>query len=190
MARPRSEDKRKAILAAATNVVAKLGVSAATAKISKAAGVAEGTLFTYFDDKDALLNELFLELKRELRDAKVGGAPASGALVDRARHMWDRYVNWGVAHPTKRRALHQLAVSDHVTPASKQIAKAMFAEVDATLQEGLAGGPLRDQPPALAGAILMALAETTIDFMAREPKRADNLKRAGFEAFWNAISRS
>ena len=54
MARPRSEDKRTAILEAATEVVAVLGVGAPTAKIAKGAGVAEGTLFTYFATKDDL----------------------------------------------------------------------------------------------------------------------------------------
>jgi AcrR family transcriptional regulator len=190
MARPRSEDKRKAILVAATKVIAKLGVSAATATISTTARVAEGTLFTYFEDKNALLNELFLELKRDLRDGKVSDSPASRALPDRARHMWDRYIDWGVAYPTKRRALNQLALSGRVTPGSRDIAKAMFAEVDATLEAGLAGGPLKGQPPAFAGAIMMAIAETTIDFMAREPERAAELERAGFEAFWKGVSRS
>ena len=58
MARPRSEDKRSATVSpdAAAQVVAEYGVSAPTAKISKVAGVAEGTLFTYFATKDELLN--------------------------------------------------------------------------------------------------------------------------------------
>ncbi|HYS81455.1 MAG TPA: helix-turn-helix domain-containing protein, partial [Anaeromyxobacteraceae bacterium] len=63
MARPKSEDKRNALLAAATQVIAELGVSAPTARIAQVAGVAEGTLFTYFRTKDELLNELYLALK-------------------------------------------------------------------------------------------------------------------------------
>jgi hypothetical protein len=63
MARPLSEEKRTAILEATAEVVAMLGVSAPTAKIAKEAGVAEGTLFTYFANKDELLNGLYLELK-------------------------------------------------------------------------------------------------------------------------------
>ena len=51
MARPLSEEKRTAILEAATEVVAMLGVSAPTAKSPKEAGVAEGTLLTYFANK-------------------------------------------------------------------------------------------------------------------------------------------
>ena len=73
MARPLSEDKQTAILEAATEVVAMLGVSAPTAKIAKGAGVAEGTLFTYFANKDELLNRLYLELKMDLRDAMMTG---------------------------------------------------------------------------------------------------------------------
>ncbi len=43
MARPRSEDKRNAILSAAIETLAELGVRASTSKIAKVAGVAEGT---------------------------------------------------------------------------------------------------------------------------------------------------
>lgn len=39
------------------------GPAAPTAKIRRRAGVAAGTLFTYFANKEELLNELYLELK-------------------------------------------------------------------------------------------------------------------------------
>jgi AcrR family transcriptional regulator len=54
MSRPKSDDKREAILAAATSVFAEGGLSAPTSAISKVAGIAEGTLFTYFLTKDDL----------------------------------------------------------------------------------------------------------------------------------------
>src|ERR1700745_4092360 len=112
MARPLSEDKRTAILEAATEAVAVLGVSAPTAKIATDAGVAEGTLFTYFANKDELLNRLYLELKMDLGDAVITGYPAGKSLIERSRHFWDRYIGWGSAHPLKRGALRELAVSD------------------------------------------------------------------------------
>lgn len=189
MARPRSEDKRNAILAAATEVVAALGPSAPTARISRAAGVAEGTLFIYFEDKDALLNELYLELKRDLRNATMEGYPASAALVERARHVWDRHIDWGVAHPARRRALNQLAVSDRILPRTREVSAAMFAEVEAMVMGGAERGALADQPPAFVTAILVALAETTMGFVEREPAEAERYKRAGFDAFWRAVSK-
>ena len=72
MARPLSEQKRDAILDATAKLVAAQGIGASTAQIARAAKVAEGTVFTYFETKDALLNALFVRL--ETRLAMVLGA--------------------------------------------------------------------------------------------------------------------
>ena len=64
MARLKSEEKRNAILAAATRLFAERGLAAAlTSEISRLAGIAEGTLFTYFGTKDELINSLYREGK-------------------------------------------------------------------------------------------------------------------------------
>ena len=188
MARPLSEDKRTAILEAATDVVALLGVSAPTAKIAKGAGVAEGTLFTYFATKDELLNRLYLELKTDLRDAIMAGYPTGGRLIDRGRHFWDRYIGWGSAHPLKRRAMRQLAVSDRITEECKKLVGDAFRQVNDMLHECAAGGAMRHQPPSFVSAILSAIADTTMDFIAREPAHAKRYTKAGFDAFWNAVA--
>ena len=82
MARPKSEDKRNAILDAATHLFAERGLTAApTSEISKLAGVAEGTLFTYFKTKDDLINALCREIKLELADAMIRISPGRRKLV-------------------------------------------------------------------------------------------------------------
>ncbi|MGL8445922.1 hypothetical protein NA471_14545, partial [Salmonella sp. NW547] len=43
MARPKSEDKKQALLEAATQAIAQSGIAASTAVIARNAGVAEGT---------------------------------------------------------------------------------------------------------------------------------------------------
>jgi AcrR family transcriptional regulator len=94
MARPKSEDKRNAILDAATRVFAERGLTAApTSEISKQAGVAEGTLFTYFKTKDDLINALYREIKLELADAMMSGFLRKKTVRTRLRHVWDGYVN-------------------------------------------------------------------------------------------------
>ncbi len=66
MARPKSEDKKQALLEAATQAIAQSGIAASTAVIARNAGVAEGTLFRYFATKDELINTLYLHLKQDL----------------------------------------------------------------------------------------------------------------------------
>src|ERR1700737_1648950 len=188
MARPLSEEKRTAILEATAEVVAMLGVSAPTAKIAKDAGGAEGTLFTYFPSKDELLNRLYLELKMDLRDAVITGYPAGKNLIDRSRHFWNRYVGWGSAHPLKRRAMRQLAVSDRITEETKKLLGDAFGPVNDMMRECAAGGAMRHQPPAFVSAIVSAIADTTMDFIAREPAQAKRYTKAGFDAFWKAVA--
>src|SRR5580692_2721138 len=188
MARPLSEDKRTAILEAAAEVVATLGLSAPTAKIANGAGVAEGTLFTYFANKDELLNRLYLELKIDLRDAMITDYPAGKSLIDRSRHVWDRYIGWGSAHPLKRRAMRQLAVSDRITEECKKLVGDAFGEFNDMMRECAAGGAMRHQPPAFATAIMGVIADTTMDFIAREPAQAKRYTKAGFDAFWKAVA--
>jgi AcrR family transcriptional regulator len=121
-------------------VGATLGLSAPTAKIAKGAGVAEGTLFTYFVNKDELLNRLCLGLKMDLRNAMMTDYPASKSLIDRSRHVWDRYMRWGSAHPLKRRAMRQLVGSDRITGKSKKIVADAFEEVGDMMGDGLGLG--------------------------------------------------
>ena len=64
----------------------------------------------------------------------------------------------------------------------------MFAEIDEVLEEALADGGPSGLPIDFAGAIMITLAETTIDSIEREPRRRRALTRAGFSAFWNAIT--
>ena len=188
MARPLSEEKRTAILEATAEVVAMLGVSAPTAKIAKEAGVAEGTLFTYFANKDELLNRLYLELKMDLCGAMMTGYPAGKSLIVRNRHVWDRFIGWGSAHPLKRRAMRQLAVSDRITEESKKLVGDAFGEFDDMMRECAADGAMRHQPPSFVSAILSAIADTTMDFIMREPAQAKRYTKAGFDAFWNAVT--
>lgn len=71
MSRPRSDEKRKALLEAATRIIVTQGLSAPTAGIAKEAGVANGSLFTYFETKSDLYNQLYLELKVERAKAAL-----------------------------------------------------------------------------------------------------------------------
>lgn len=184
MARPLSDDKRNAILASAAQSVAALGMGAPTAKIASGAGVAEGTLFTYFPTKDALLNELYLALKHEVAAAMMAGYPTAGPLKLRWRHVWDRYVDWGAANSAKRKAIRQLAVSDRIGESVKRSGGEAFRDVYALMEESVATGAMTKQPLAFVAAILEALAETTMEFIAREPREHSRYRSAGFEAFW------
>jgi AcrR family transcriptional regulator len=143
VARPRSEDKRNAILDAATRVFAERGLTAApTSEISKEAGVAEGTLFTYFKTKDDLMNALYRAIKLELADAMMSGFPRKNSVRTRLQHVWDGYVNWGVTNPEQRRVLAQLLVSGMLSKESIEAGKRALRDAEYDSQrDGAAYSP-------------------------------------------------
>jgi AcrR family transcriptional regulator len=187
MARPRSEDKRNAILAAAVKVMAEFGAGAPTSKIAREAGVAEGTLFTYFATKDELLNQLYLEVKGTLHEAMMEGFPNGAPLRERVRHVWHAYVHWGAEDVARRRVMQQLSVSAALLPATRARGAEAFCAVSEMIAESVSIDMLREQSPDFGGAIMSSLADMTIDFMLRDAAQAESYCEAGFIAFWNAI---
>jgi AcrR family transcriptional regulator len=114
MARPKSEDKRDALMAAAARVIAAQGLSAPTAVIAREAGVSNGSLFTYFETKADLFNQLYLELKTGMATASLEGLPVKAPLSEQLSRMWSNWMRWGTSSPGKRRALALLDVSDDI----------------------------------------------------------------------------
>lgn len=92
MARPKSEDKKQALLEAATQAIAQSGIAASTAVIARNAGVAEGTLFRYFATKDELINTLYLHLKQDLcqSGSEPSRAPSGDPSTGRQRKAHQR----------------------------------------------------------------------------------------------------
>jgi len=191
VARPKSEDKRNAILDAATRVFAERGLSAApTSEISKQAGVAEGSLFTYFKTKDDLINALYREIKLELADAMMSGFPRKKSVRTRLRHVWDGYVNWGVSNPEQRKVLAQLQVSGMLSKESIEAGSAPFVEMQNMIRDAIEQRILRgDLPIELISKTLSALAEATMGLIVLKPAMANKYRDGGFEIYWAGITR-
>jgi AcrR family transcriptional regulator len=188
MARPRSEDKRNALMAAATRVIVTQGLSAPTALIAQEAGVSNGSLFTYFETKADMFNQLYLELKAGMASAALEGLPANAELREQLFHAWSNWMGWAVSNPEKRRALAQLGVSDEITPASRAAGHKTMAGIAELMERSRAKGPMRKAPMGFVAAIMNSLAEATMDFMVQDPTNADKHCKVGFDALWRVLS--
>lgn len=189
MSRPRSGERRNAILAAATRVIASGGLTgAATSAIAREAGVSNGSLFVYFDTKSALLNELYMLLKTEMAEAAFADAPASGPAVEQLRLTWTRWLRWATACPDKRRALAQLEVSDDITAGSRELVREAYRPVAGLLERCRLGGPMADVPISFVLVLIGAIADSTMDALIRDPDGAQERSRVAFEAVWRVLA--
>ena len=188
MARPRSDERRSAIMVAAARVIAAQGLGAATATIAKEAGVSNGSLFTYFETKADLLSQLYVELKSEMGAVALQGLPTEGDPRDQMLHLWRNWLRWAASRPEKRRALAHLGVSDDIAPESRAAAHQTMAGVAALLEQSRKNGPLRNAPLAFVSALMSAMADTTMDFMIADPANADAHCQTAFEALWRMLA--
>jgi AcrR family transcriptional regulator len=188
MSRPRSDEKRSAILEAATRIIVMQGLSAPTAGIAKEAGVANGSLFTYFETKTDLFNHLYLELKAEMASATLKNLPVSEELHEQFFHAWRNWMNWVLSNPEKRRALAQLGVSDDITSETRAVGHKTMAPVAELLGRARAGGPMQNVPMGFVVAVMNSVAEATMDFMIQDPANAKKHSKEGFDALWRMVS--
>jgi AcrR family transcriptional regulator len=175
-------------MAAAARVIAAQGLAAPTAMIAQEAGVANGSLFTYFETKADLFNTLYLELKSELASVSLKGLPVTTDLRKQTFYAWSRAMDWAMSNPEKRRALAQLSVSDEITPASREAGHKAVAGLAALLERSRAEGPMRNAPMRFIVAIMNAMGDATADFMIHDPANAKKHCKAGFDALWRMLA--
>ena len=187
MARPLSDEKRSALLRAATRVIVTQGLGAQTAVIAREAGVASGSLFTYFETKKILFNELYLELKAEMASAALKNLPRNSALRKQLFSVWSNWMHWAISDPDKRRALAQLSVSEEITPETREASHKHTAGMAELLERCRAAGPMREASMSFAVSVMNSLAETTMDFMLQDPKNAEKHCQLGFNALWRIL---
>jgi AcrR family transcriptional regulator len=190
MAKQKSQDKPKAILEAAIAVFAERGFwNTPTSLISKTAGVADGTLFNYFETKDELINAVYLEIKRELAGELLAGLPANGTVQDKMRHIWNHYIEWGVQYPDKLKVLHQISESFSLDDEVKSQGNEPFAEIEQMARESVKKGEFRDYPVEYLGALMDNQAVMTVRFIMMSQDKEADYQKIGFDILWNGIIR-
>ncbi|EMC4145427.1 TetR/AcrR family transcriptional regulator [Cronobacter sakazakii] len=187
VARPRSEDKRMAILEAATEAIAEAGLGASTALIARKAGVAEGTIFRYFASKDDLYNARYVHLKQDFCRSMIGKLDSKNDHKENIRYVWNSFIDWGLTKPEANLAARKLEVSSRITDESKKLVTDIYPELHELCEKCILPLFRSSEFRAFGDEIFFALAQTTMDFATREPARSDEFKAVGFDTLWRAM---
>ncbi|MBY7946334.1 TetR/AcrR family transcriptional regulator [Vibrio fluvialis] len=183
-------DKRLAIIESAETLIAELGFRGLSMhKLAQKAGVAAGTLYRYFDDKEHLLLEVRLHVSRRIAEAVQANVSDDMPLKQRFRTMWLNI--WSLASSDGDLICNRLQYESLPTTTgcnTRELERKMFTKVDLLFDQGKNQGLFKP----LDNQILAALSfETTVVLAQKNVSglyQLDNDQlQAVIEASWDAI---
>ncbi len=158
------------------------GVRVSTAKIAKAAGVSNGTLFNQFPTKQALIDALYLSIKTDLAGS-VGEFDKADPLERNMRQLWDKLLTWARSNPQAQVVGNLLHDSDLVSgdavAAGYEVSRAPFE----MLVEAQATGLLVDLPLQYLAALIRHHIDETV-----ASELDDEQVDVAFQVLWNGIA--
>ncbi len=183
-------DKREQILTAAEHLIAESGFQGLSMqKLANEAGVAAGTIYRYFSDKEHLLEELRLNITQRVASAVQAGVSEEMPLKERYRTMWLNIWNFSNSNAC--------AISNRVqydslpgTTNSKvrEMERKMFSQVDRLFDQGKQQGALKPLDNHVLGALSF---ETSVALARRHAmgfyRLSNDELEAAIEASWDAI---
>lgn len=98
---PERADRKESILAAALACFVERGFhGTAIPQIAERADIAAGTIYHYFDSKEALVNALYRGWKQAIAQRVFAAFPQGAPVRDQFRVMWHEMVAFATAEPT------------------------------------------------------------------------------------------
>ncbi|EGX7688243.1 TetR/AcrR family transcriptional regulator [Vibrio parahaemolyticus] len=183
-------DKRDQILAAAEQLIAESGFQGLSMqKLANEAGVAAGTIYRYFSDKEHLLEEVRLNVAKRIASAVQAGVNDDMPLKERYRTMWLNI--WNLAG-SNLNAISNRVQYDSLPCTTRnktwELERKMFAQVDRLFNQGKEEGVFKP----LDNEVLSGLSFEASVALARKHalgfyQLEDDALEAAIEASWDAI---
>jgi TetR/AcrR family fatty acid metabolism transcriptional regulator len=175
MARPRTADKRRRILDAATSVFARKGYFAArVSEIAKKAGVADGTIYLYFRSKEDILVRLFDEVMSEHVEEAREAVRALPSVPERLLAIAERHLAV-LGENRDRAAVFQVELRQSTRFMERFTASWLhdyFELLDEVMQRGQRDGSLRsDVNRRLAAKMFFGALDETVTSWLLSDKR-------------------
>jgi AcrR family transcriptional regulator len=101
-------DKRSAILNATLDLIAERGFHGTPMSlVAKRSGVSTGIIYHYFENKDALIHELYTDIKARFSSALLRGNPQALAWPEVFEQLWLNAYHFYVENPKQTGVLEQ-----------------------------------------------------------------------------------
>jgi AcrR family transcriptional regulator len=186
------ENKRERILLAARRLFVKQGFhSTPTSSIAREAGVANGTLFHYFNTKEELINTLYKETNKSVFTISTAGVDKEKNINRKLRLLWYNTVKWAMNRPQDFLFLQQYSNS----PFTSQITQEKISDHSSLyydlINQGKDKGILKDIPTDLMYQLITYQIYGIINylFQYKEFQNNSTYLSMAFDFYWDSIAK-
>lgn len=179
--------KRDQILEAALGLFIEKGFEKTpTSAISKAAGVATGTLFHHFKTKEDLINALYLEVKFALLESLAPHVAAENDLKGKFYSLWFNMISWVMANPQRFMFLAQFGESAHIANSTREKVEIAFGDAKALYTQGVIEGVFAELPEELMLTLGSSHIFSSCNYFLQQPElwQDKKVQQKVFESFW------
>ncbi|HSM95308.1 MAG TPA: TetR/AcrR family transcriptional regulator [Rhizomicrobium sp.] len=186
------DDKRVRLLEAALDLFETRGFDAvAVPEIAAKAGVAVGTVYRYFETKEALVNALYRHWKQAYNDFVLAPAPRNMRPRELFSRYWNRMTLFARSNPRAVRFMDLHHHAAYLDEESRALSKSYARAAEEFVRAARAEGAIRDLNPTMVVALMWGAAVGLTKFAASGALEFD-AKMAGEmeDALWRAIASS
>lgn len=186
-------EKRDAVMRAALELVAEHGFHGSPmALIAERAGVAAGTIYRYFENKDLLIRETYACLEEQILASVMAGYPGDRPLRERFLHIWQQLVTYYLNAPLDFRFIAQFYNSPFGVACrrDKLLGRQEKDPVTGLFEEGQEQQIIKELPlPALCALTYGPLVNLCRDHILQFIELDETLITRTAEACWDAVRR-
>ena len=143
--REKDEKKYEAICNASIDLINEVGFShTSMSKIAKRAGVAPATIYIYFENKEDLLNKLYLRIHRTLSQKIIPPELDSSSIERAMKTVWSRLYDVLTCDKRSFEFIEQFIHSPLINEVAHEEAWGYFDAIDKILEVGTNRGIVRD----------------------------------------------
>jgi len=181
--------KRETILETTLNIISEVGIQGTSLPdIIKQSGVAAGTIYYYFKDKNDLIDTLYLEVKQEAGKAFIIGIDQDITHKEKFFLIWKNLYLFYIANPKKFELLEDYANSPLVKNEIKAITQSYYQPVTNYIESGIKLGVLRELPVQLMiNLLLRNISSFTRMVLLNEIKPSEELIESVIQSSWDSI---
>ena len=167
------------------------GASVPTSKIAQQAAVSNGTLFNYYPTKKALLDGVYLSIKKEVSMHVINQvARETKHIEDLVLYLWQRYISWAMANTLKQKVASLLRASFAISDEARTSVDEIFGFINIKLEEAQNEHIIRDMPTEFLCEIAVAQMQATIQHARMNNLTQPQLSRLiqqSFDVYWKGI---